>query len=67
LFQADGKVGGRGAGDKIAVGVMPEWQPNHTRQDAGVSEATSELVRRLLTGLVFILVKDDVNRPIWSI
>jgi hypothetical protein len=52
------------AGDKVAVWVMSGWQLNHARRDANTGKALRELASSVLSGLVFILIKDDVDQTI---
>ena len=56
-----GKVGGAGAGHKIAVGVMPVWQLDQVGTDAGSLKTVGELARGLRTGLVVIRIEGEVD------
>ncbi len=56
-----GEVGGGGAGNEVAVGIVPGWQLDDAGGYADIGEALGELVRGLLPGLVFILIEDDVD------
>jgi hypothetical protein len=38
-LQAIGEVGGRGAGNEVAVGVMPVWQLDNPGFDASAFQA----------------------------
>ena len=61
-LQAVGEVGGGGAGDEVAVGIMPVWQLDDASCETSILESQGELVRSLLPGLVFILVESNVDR-----
>ena len=43
---------------------MSGWQLNHARRDANTGKALRELASGVLSGLVFILIKDDVDQTI---
>jgi hypothetical protein len=46
---------------------MSSRQLNDTRRHAGAFQALRELTGSLLAGLVFILVKDHIDRAAWRI
>jgi hypothetical protein len=55
------EVGGRGAGEEVAVGIVPRGQRNDAGDYAGGGEALCKQAGGLLAGLVFILVRDDID------
>jgi hypothetical protein len=63
-LQAVGEVGGRGAGNKVTVWVTSGRQLNYACRDADTGKALRELVSGVLSGLIFILIKDDVDQTI---
>jgi len=60
-----GKIGSCGAGEEVVAGIARKWQPDDARGHAGVGEALCKQVRRLLAGLVFILIKGNVDTTAW--
>ena len=60
-MKTGGEVGGRGAGEEVAVGIMPRRQSHNVGLHADLFQAAGQLLGRPLAGLVFILVKDEVN------
>lgn len=64
MFDRSGKIRGGGARGEVAVGIMTRRQLNQGRPYAGALQALRELAGSLLAGLVFILVKDDVDRTV---
>ncbi len=55
------EVGGSGAGEEIAVGIVPRRQLDDESADTGALEARGDLVGSLLTGLVIVLVESDID------
>jgi len=60
-LKTGGEVGGGGAGEEVAVGIMPRRQSHKVGLHADLFQAAGQLLGRPLAGLVFILVKDEVN------
>lgn len=60
-LEAGGKIAGRGAGEEIAIGIVVRRQVYDVRCHRGAFQTLTELLRGLLTGLVCILVKDEVD------
>ena len=61
-MEAGGKIGGGGAGSEKAIGIVVGRQVHDVARHPGAFQALRELLSGLLAGLVFILVKDDVDR-----
>ena len=62
LLQADGEIRRSSACNEVAIGIMSARQLDDAGGCAGTLQAPRKLVSGALTGLVFILVKDDVDR-----
>ena len=41
---------------------MSGWQVNHARGDADTVQAVCQMMSGALSGLVFILIKDDIDQ-----
>jgi hypothetical protein len=50
-LQTFGEIGGRSAGEEVAVRIVPVWQLDDVGAYADALEAQGELVRTLLAGL----------------
>jgi hypothetical protein len=61
MLQTEGEVGGRGAGSKIAVGIVAGRQRDQACGETGASELTGEAVRSPLAGLIVIVVEGQVD------
>jgi len=62
LRKAGGEIRRSSTGDEVAVGIMPERQLDEAGGCAGTWQALRKLVSSALAGLVFILVKNHVDR-----
>src|SRR5881392_3442997 len=62
LLQTGGEVRGGGTADEVVVGIMPERQLDNIGACAGALQVLRKLVSGALPGLVFILIKNDVDQ-----
>ena len=61
-MQTRGEVGGGGAGNEVAVGIVPERQGSYAHGHPSAFQAPGKLAGSCLAGVIFILVKDKVDR-----
>ena len=60
-MKAKGEISRTGTTNEVAVGILSSRQLDHRDRQTQRLESTGETLRRALTGLVEVLVKDEVN------
>ena len=63
-LQTGSETSSTGAGDEVAVGVMPMWQSDNVGADGGALQPLRELLCSFLPGLILVLVESmKTERP----
>lgn len=60
-MQAENEIGGTGAANEVAVGILSGRQLDQRDCQTGLLEPSGESLGGVLARLVFILVEDQVN------
>ena len=61
-MQTAGEVDGGGAGQKVAVGIVPGRQHNQACSEASTFQMAGEPVSSLLAGLIVVVIEGNVDQ-----